>query len=167
MKIRYGFVSNSSSSSFLVKLPKCEDITFEKIHRLMFGRDDDFEVSYYGDPVSSFSLAQIVTSDLLLATPNNESEIVPNLSSGAAAPCTDDFEYPVSPISNEKPIYAWNNPEYNKARKVFDGLIFNEYLKENPDVNTYVLTYSDDNTTGSILEHAGFLNSFSEKFSNH
>ena len=41
MKIRQGFVSNSSSSSFIISHPKGEELTKESLHRAIFGSDEE------------------------------------------------------------------------------------------------------------------------------
>jgi hypothetical protein len=38
MKVHHGFVANSSSSSFVVKVPQAATVSEEALHRLVYGR---------------------------------------------------------------------------------------------------------------------------------
>jgi hypothetical protein len=61
MKIRNGFVSNSSSSSFIVAFPqrpKTEEETFQ----MMFNSEEDIET--YGERLSTKEIASVVFSDI-------------------------------------------------------------------------------------------------------
>ena len=61
MKIRNGFVSNSSSSSFIVAFPqrpKTEEETFQ----MMFNSEEDIET--YGERLSTKEIVSVVFSDI-------------------------------------------------------------------------------------------------------
>lgn len=62
MKKRKGFVSNSSSSSFIVKFPKKPE-SVEDVHMMMFPRGVE-TVSFYEGSFSSLEIAQRVFLDL-------------------------------------------------------------------------------------------------------
>ena len=61
MKIRNGFVSNSSSSSFIVAFPK-RPATILETHNMMFKYEQD--IRYYDDVVSSLQIAEQVFKDI-------------------------------------------------------------------------------------------------------
>ena len=64
MKVRNGFVSNSSSSSFIVKFP-CELTSPQQVKELVFG-DEDFITERFWDGEQKFStatMAEIIYRD--------------------------------------------------------------------------------------------------------
>lgn len=64
MKIRNGFVSNSSSSSFVVAFPR-KPKTVEETLKMLFGNDVDGSVQKYNDYVlTNKQIAEIVFNDL-------------------------------------------------------------------------------------------------------
>lgn len=64
MKTRNGFVSNSSSSSFLVFFDKRPE-SIEELNRMMFGTENmDTLLEYYGNPVEQRAVVENVFSDL-------------------------------------------------------------------------------------------------------
>ena len=78
MKIRNGFVSNSSSSSFVVAFPMKPE-TFQEIHREMFGDVLYLSHPYEREAVSSFDMAQIVFEDIKRQEPNDVTKIADQL----------------------------------------------------------------------------------------
>ena len=75
MKIRQGFVSNSSSSSFLVMFPK-EMKSKEEVHNALFPNGKEFSISSYnwqGDDFiySSEQISNQVWSDIKNQDPND------------------------------------------------------------------------------------------------
>jgi len=79
MKIRKGFVSNSSSSSFLVafsKIPK----TVDKMRILLFGEKE--EIRMYDYSMTTQEIAKRVFNDLKSGSPLSEAEIMEELSCG-------------------------------------------------------------------------------------
>jgi len=62
MKIRTGFVSNSSSSSFIVAFPRMPSSVGD-VHNMLFG-PDPIAIRAYDDPISSLSAASRVWDDI-------------------------------------------------------------------------------------------------------
>ncbi len=62
MKIRNGFVSNSSSSSFVVVVPKNID-SVEEMHKFMFKKNEEFEIKYYDHSMKSMEVASQFFND--------------------------------------------------------------------------------------------------------
>lgn len=165
MKIRAGYVSNSSSSSFLVRIPTDFEITLENVHRLMFNCDDNHPVEVYGDPMDSHDLAAIVTNDLL-NNPKNDINSISNELKGEGGPNWDDFRPPVSERDSEK--YLFDHKARTRAENIYGEMVTEKYMEAHPGVDTYVLSYGDEGGgAGSILEHGGYLGDFSDRFSHH
>lgn len=82
MKIRNGFVSNSSSSSFLVAfIDKPKDV--KELHNLMFGTDDENMISSWDkSSYSTMEVAQTVFNDLKNQKPLNKKQILEEISNG-------------------------------------------------------------------------------------
>lgn len=68
MKIRCGFVSNSSSSSFIVSFPKMPE-SAEDVLKYLFGADakNDQQIEYYDNETSAMAIANQVWQDILSA----------------------------------------------------------------------------------------------------
>jgi hypothetical protein len=66
MKIRTGFVSNSSSSSFIVAFAKVPE-SQEELQQMLFGDDEKFSI--YGDTFLTADVAAVVWRDLKVAKP--------------------------------------------------------------------------------------------------
>ena len=77
MKVRQGFVSNSSSSSFIVAFPKDFEITSDNVRQYLFGEQE--HVTAYHESFSTKQIAEQVTRDMLAQTPNDEDAIKENL----------------------------------------------------------------------------------------
>jgi hypothetical protein len=64
MKIRNGFVSNSSSSSFVVAFPKKPE-TIEELKHMMFGNVSSGYIECYDDSISEMDCTETVFGDLV------------------------------------------------------------------------------------------------------
>jgi len=152
MKIRLGFVSNSSSSSFLVSFenePKNKD----EMAKLLFGKD--YLDQLYVDPYNEESwpccdVASIVWNDFKDKKPLSMGEMV---------------EVVVCGYFDGKPDYphgiGFDNDkieEYHKECDLAAKGFLNNFIKRLPNkYNIYSFNYSDnDSSLGSAMEH-GYL----------
>lgn len=74
MKVRNGFVSNSSSSSFVVAFPRNVDLKdASAIKTLLFGTED--YIKLYGDKVKTIDIAERLVKDIAGESPNDFNRI--------------------------------------------------------------------------------------------
>lgn len=144
MKIRNGFVSNSSSSSFIVAFPKDilnnpDSFIISKLKRLLF----DGKQSYHGhdlDYVSEIIMKEMKASGVFLSK-----KVCPH-------------------CGKELP---WNNEEDYDSEEVNE--IAEDFIKKYPDSDIFTFSFSDeDGGIWSDLEHGGvFENLNHEKINQH
>jgi hypothetical protein len=189
MKIRNGFVSNSSSSSFIVAfstLPK----SVEELQAALFGSEKVYPNPYiygnkdpYGWPAEE--VAATVWKDLMMErykvlaegadnswdTPTGVISREEAVKIGLSG-YLDDAEYPQYPnydiSSSEKRMKNWN--EYEKQRNQADKVVVDSFLSTVPE--EYVLAhfeYSDnDGAYFTALEHGPlFMKVKSLRISHH
>ena len=77
-KIRLGFVSNSSSSSFIVAFNR-EPESAEDVASQMFGDISTLEHPYYDDIYNALDVAKTVFADMKMQTPNSHNDIVESI----------------------------------------------------------------------------------------
>lgn len=160
MKIRSGFVSNSSSSSFVLAMDKDVN-SVEKLQRKLFGLAKYYH-GLYGEAIESNILAHIIWHDMCEASAHyayegqwaeyTRNEIAEAFVNGDL-PGADRIKGP-SPIGrykNQKSLdKAWetyHNRLYKIARKVSD-----EFLDKHVDSAIYMLKYSDHYAIGAAIE---------------
>lgn len=150
MKIRNGFVSNSSSSSFIVAFSK-EPTSVEEVQKEVFK-----ELEYVGQPYDSFTvfsttyLAKIIFEDIQKQKPNIEESIIDSVEGGWFKGHVDykDFETP----GNKNGAFDWEG--YDKANKVAAKKVTDKFIEDNKDKFIYVFSFSDnDPDPYSTLEH--------------
>ena len=161
MKIREGFVSNSSSSSFIVafkEVPKSE----QELKELLYGDEQEVKSGWMQEePISTERLARHVWNDLKNSKPLSLSEL------GDALHGVRDNTYPSIPY-----------PYDFKSRvdeEVFEMLverrsmaIASDFLEQADGKVIYEFSYSDDSTIGAVLEHQGTFDNVQHiKISHH
>jgi hypothetical protein len=151
MKARKGFVSNSSSSSFIVAFDG-KPQTMEEMKGLLFGEQE----GEYHDPYDECSwtydeVAYTVLLDLLDSDPLTREQVLEQLSRGClpGQPDMDDFK---KKDAGGKPEWDWD--AYEEARKQHAKRYHDRFLKENRGKTFYRFNYGDDSGPYySALEH--------------
>jgi len=152
MKIRNGFVSNSSSSSFVVafkKIPK----SVEEVQKLLF--TDQALHSYYEHKYTTHEIAEQVFRDIQEHRPIKLRTVTKEVASGyyEGRP-----EFPMGVGSNDLPAWrkAWTAWEHDY--KAFARAVAEEFWKENQGKFTYRFQYSDnDGEFWGMMEHSGIF----------
>jgi len=78
MKTRTGFVSNSSSSSFIVTFPKIPE-SVEEVKKIMFPKDSEIDIEGYDYNMTTDEVATRVFSDIQKSHPLTFKEISEHL----------------------------------------------------------------------------------------
>lgn len=148
MKIRNGFVSNSSSSSFILafkNMPK----SVAELQKMLF--NDDCIFRYYEKSYSTEEISKIIFSDVQSALKVNVPEIAEEIRQGE-----------VNTTTREKPKYseldndAWEM--YEIKSKLFSLQLAIDFVEEHPNGKYVILEYGDE-VSGifSVIEHGGIF----------
>jgi hypothetical protein len=158
MKNRQGFVSNSSSSSYIIVWPKARPLTIEQVQQYFLGGQS--KISTALGELSAEHAAAVLLDCLRRHPPNNE-QLFETVLEGEVAGL---------------PVYPWPTPsrqspgisdeEYQAAWEAYDDDLWahvkawwaSEKQKMDPAQNDfYVLEISDKNSDEAILEASGVL----------
>jgi len=172
-KIRYGFVSNSSSSSFVIAIPKRMDTNLENVLYTVFPKTMNSEKSidnkgfnYYGDcGVSALQAAEIIVRDLGYEKPNDIDKLKEALGGYVDKECMSSELLEKIGLPPRYPDTYWRLP-LEEARVIWEdhNIKYNEWIEKalsvfsehNKDCNIYTLEYSDnEGSVNSAMEHAG------------
>jgi hypothetical protein len=143
MKIRNGFVSNSSSSSFVVAF-KTVPTSVEEVKKMLFG--DINSIDIYGYNITADQMAKVVFEDMQEngAVIDNK-EIAKEVNSGWF-PGMPDYDY------NWKDRLA-REEYYEKCDKAAEKLA-DEFMESNRGSSFFIFEYSDnDGPLYSTMEH--------------
>jgi hypothetical protein len=143
MKKRKGFVSNSSSSSFIVAFSKKPE-SVEEMQKLLFDDDQYFQSPYSDEKWSSSRIAEIVLNDM--GTPATMQEMRRLVSY--------DYDY---------------DEDIDDDILTGDALTLNRMVKDNPEKEFYIFRYSDnDGKMYTAMEHGNLFNNLPEiRISHH
>jgi len=159
MKIRSGFVANSSSSSFLVAF-KTQPTSAEHLRQMLFGELVDIEK--YDNSVSTQTAAETVWQDMQAQVrPPTRSDLVDEL-----YPIAGELVYKENGGHHHQ-VYCLDVPtaERNQLRadiirraNVLAEQLADEFLQQAEGGRIYVFSYSDnDGPTGATMEHWGIF----------
>lgn len=163
MKIRHGFISNSSSSSFVVAFPKVPT-SINDVKEMLFGTDIWYDHPYADiykcDGYSVEQVAETVFNDIQQQQPNSTLRIQEAFDElrleeldPIAARRDSKYNWQNSPRGTGAELDAWYQA-YEKRKKHFLDKKILSFLKEHKDKFIYTFEYGDENGEYcSALEH--------------
>ncbi len=174
MKIRTGFVSNSSSSNFIVAFPR-KPKSIEDTLEMMFGTQNVHYVSFYGGKncteVDTLEIAESVFRDIKENKRKaTKKQMIKSLTEGYFSFYEDEEMFPGN-YSNHKEVFKLDINKEEDAKEMYR--LFDEsskinkkrataivefFMSDNQDKWVTTLAYADeDGNWGSILEHTGIF----------
>ncbi len=150
MKIRNGFVSNSSSSSFVVAF-KTKPKNADEVKKILFGTQES--ISQFNYKFTANELAERIFNDIKSQKPNNIKQIKDNIDGYSEAHEILDKKYGESyKFNGLKMNIIWDIQE--KLAKKIKNQKVKQFIEDNKDCFIYCFEYGDDNGSFEcVLEH--------------
>ena len=166
MKIRNGFVSNSSSSSFIIAL-KEKPKSAKDLQNILFGEKEYFFIDNPNCPafIDPFSLtskeaAKTIFKDL--KKPASLKEIKEELRWGTlySKDKPKNIRYPKCPSYEEnEALREKKEKEYDKKVNIYIEKVLKQFLQKTKNFKYFIVEYSDnDGALEAVLEHEGSFN---------
>lgn len=150
MKIRNGFVSNSSSSSFIVVFDK-KPSSVEELQKLLFGDNDVYDGPYSGSWPAK-EVAEVVWKDLQGQSPLTVDELAGNVG-GEASENYPEYIDGIWELKDGRLRERMSSLHY-AACEVEDKRVAEEFAKENEGKSIFRFEYSDnDGALSTAMEH--------------
>lgn len=182
MKIRNGFVSNSSSSSFIIGFTKEQNPNdAEFLKNYLFDGNHTFMAEYSSDWLEVDAAVECILNEINSnENPLTVEKIAETIASGSYNdPRIPKYDY--SFYDNRAPFPREGTEEEKEkhreeSRKHFEEkvlagamLVAQEYMNKHPNLTFYYMSYSDnDGSMGSTLEHGRIWDDTTHlKISNH
>jgi len=148
MKIRTGFVSNSSCSSFVVAFPK-EPSSAKDVKKILFPNGKK-TYSCYDSSYTTEQVAETVWKDIQNQKPNDKDKIWEELHGYIKGePDYEKFKLPNGD-------YDWK--AYDAAHCKHRQKVMKKFIEQNQDATIYCFHYGDDNGQyEGALEHGGLF----------
>jgi len=142
MKTRNGFVSNSSSSSFIVAFPYIPE-TVEEVKQMLFG--DIERIDIYDYSITTSQMAGVVFKDMLDSGIVNKEKIMEEVSLGQFPGCPEhDYNYRDEEAMN-KYFEIWDKAAVKLG---------NDFINANLNGHFFIFEYCDnDGPLYSTMEH--------------
>lgn len=167
MKTRNGFVSNSSSSSFVVAFPH-KPTSVEELQTVLFGNDEKYHSPYGDASWSAREITEIVYRSLESQSPSTLSAIADLAAEGyqlrqplETTAAVDDFGevegMPELRDFEEGEETDWD--AYEKACEKFGRKHAQDFIAKHPDAVFFEFEYSDnDGEMYTAMEHGSLFN---------
>lgn len=164
MKIRSDFVTNSSSSSFIVSFNK-RPKNVDELMRMMFGSTENGVIEYYDNSVTKRQAAEIVMSDIREQRTKTKKQLIEITQEGWFDGHIDAFnsKYETDetyPGGCKKIDWDQFYKDNNKAAERFVDNFLNGHHTGD---KIYTFEYSDESGVGSAMEHGGIFNNMTHR----
>jgi hypothetical protein len=151
MKARFGFVSNSSSSSFILSFDKKPE-SIDEMKKILFGNKEVYVDPYANTSYSAVEVSETVLKDIKDQTPMTREQISEELSCGWIEGAPDFSSFRTKPDNRVSDFEA-----YEKAHKEFTDKLADKLIDEAKGKVMFLVEYADDTSYGSVLEHGGLF----------
>ena len=170
MKIRSGFVANSSSSSFVVAFPKGFIPTLKNVQDYLFGPTP---IIWEGNEVSKVTATEAATriyEDMRGQTPNDQALIMETLENGYVYGGVDYQQYVKADPHTEPELYEAQKEAFAAVEAAWRRAWIKTQMTKMPfeQFDLYVFEYEDKERVSAGLERANVFEATPyAKVSNH